>query len=190
MGIFNKLLKSMIPQLSFNPDFELSEYDNWLNFLDMGGTTKEWEKLKAQNMWKFKKSETELFLQYQGEVKPISDKYYSIMDNIQKDWSILHSIKDYTGKLASKIEKECFEDIALYDKMHEIDMKYGESSPVNIPAFKRLAMLYEKQGRFEESVEICKKAYSYGMDERGRMARVIKKIGRYPTEDELSLLEQ
>lgn len=189
MGIFNKLLKSMVPQLSFAPDFELSEYDNLLNFLDADGTTKEWERLKAQNRWKFKKSETEIFLQYQDEVKPISDKYYSIMDKIQKDWSVLYNMKDYTGKLASKIEKECFEDIALYDKMREIDTKYGESSPINIPAFKRLAMLYEKQGRFEESVKVCKKAYSYGMDERARMARMIKKAGRNPTKDELSLLE-
>lgn len=190
MGIFNKLLKSIVPQLSFVPNFELSEYDNWLNFLDSGGTTKEWESLKTQNRWKFRKSETEIFLQYQNEVKPVSDKYYSIMNKIQKDWSVLYNMKDYTGKLASKIEKECFEDIALYDKMREIDAKYGESSPINIPALKRLAMLYERQGRFEESVDICKKACSYGMDERSRMMRMIKKAGRTPTEDELSLLEQ
>lgn len=26
------------------------EYDEWLDFLDKGGTTEEWEKLKAQNI--------------------------------------------------------------------------------------------------------------------------------------------
>ena len=72
--------------------------------------------------------------------------------------------------------------------MREIDMKYGESSPTNIPAFKRLAMLYEKQEKFEEAIDICKQACSFGMDERSRMIRMIKKAGRNPTREELKII--
>lgn len=186
MGLLRSLFNST--RTEFVPNFELPEYDNWLNFLNSGGTTKEWESLKAKNNWKFKKSETKIFLQYQNEVKSISDKYYSLMDNIQRDWSVLYNLKDYTGKIAHKIEEECFEDIALYNKMREIDMKYGESSPTNIPAFKRLAMLYEKQEKFEEAIDICKQACSFGMDERSRMIRMIKKAGRNPTREELKII--
>lgn len=186
MGLLRSLFNST--RTEFFPNFELPEYDNWLNFFNSGGTTKEWESLKAKNNWKFKKSETEIFLQYQNDVKSISDKYYSLMDNIQKDWSVLYNLKDYTGKIAHKIEEECFEDIALYNKMREIDMKYGESSPTNIPAFKRLAMLYEKQEKFEEAIDICKQACSFGMDERSRMIRMIKKAGRNPTREELKII--
>ena len=186
MGLLRSLFNST--RTEFVPNFELPEYDNWLNFLNSGGTTKEWESLKAKNNWKFKKSETKIFLQYQNEVKSISDKYYSLMDNIQRDWSVLYNLKDYTGKIAHKIEEECFEDIALYNKMREIDMKYGESSPTNIPAFKRLAMLYEKQEKFEEAIDICKQACSFGMDERSRMIRMIKKAGRNPTREDLKII--
>jgi hypothetical protein len=32
----------------------------------------------------------------------------------------------------------------------------------NIPAFKRLAIIYEKQGRYNEAIEVCDKAIAYG----------------------------
>jgi hypothetical protein len=51
-------------------------------------------------------------------------------------------------------------------------------------------MLYEKQGRFEEAVEVCKQAYSIGMDERSRMVRMIKKAGRNPTQDEQRMIDK
>lgn len=190
MGILDKLFKTTDLKKSFVPDFMLSEYDNWINFLDSGGTTKEWDELKSKNAWVFKRDTAKTFAHYRKELEPVSTKYFSILEKIQKDWSVLYNLKDYTGNLADIIEYECLEDIDYFKKMHEINIKYGESSPTNIPAFKRLAMLYEKQGKYEESVSICKQACSYGMDERSRMIRMIKKAGREPSEEELSLLEQ
>lgn len=73
--------------------------------------------------------------------------------------------------------------------MREIDIKYGERTPTNIPAFKRLAMLYERRTNYEKSVDICKQAISLGMDERSRMVRMIKKAGRTPTVDEHNIIE-
>lgn len=75
------------------------------------------------------------------------------------------------------------------EKMREINKKYGETTPTNIPALKRLAMLYERQGNYEKSIEICKMACSLGMDERSRMLRMIKKAQREPNEEEKSLLD-
>lgn len=189
MGLLNILFGNS-KHSDFVPDFNMSEYNNWLIFLENGGTSEEWERIKAKNRWIFIDDETEKFLKYQEEVKPISDRYYNLSDKIQKDWSVLYNLNNYKGSLANTIERECIEAIDLFERMYRTNLKYGESSPTNIPAFKRLAMLYEKQGRFEESVGICKQALSYGMDERGRMAKMIKKAGRKPSEEELSLLEQ
>lgn len=50
-------------------------------------------------------------------------------------------------------------------------------------------MLYEKQGRYEECINICKKAIGFGVDERNRMNRMLKKAERKPNEEELKLLD-
>lgn len=187
MGFFSKLF-SGTPHV-FKPDFSKSEYDNRLNFLAKGGISKEWEILKKENRWVFSPDETEQFMKYQKEIKNISDKYYSLMEKIENDWSVLYNLGDYTGKLSNQFEKKCLEDIAYYEKMREIDIKYGERTPTNIPAFKRLAMLYERRTDYEKSINICKQAISLGMDERSRMVRMIKKAGRTPTIDEHNILE-
>ena len=65
-------------------------------------------------------------MKYQKEIKNISDKYYSLMEKIENDWSVLYNLGDYTGKLSNQFEKKCLEDIAYYEKMREIDIKYGD----------------------------------------------------------------
>ena len=129
-------------------------------------------------------------MEYQKEVKPVADKYYTLLEKIEKDWSTLHNLKDYTGTLSQEIEQECLDSIHWFNKMHAIDIKYSETSPKNIPAFKRLAMLYERRSDYERAIDVCKQAISLGMDERSRMLRMIKKSGRTPTADELELINK
>lgn len=173
----------------FKPDFSKTEYENWLDFLSFGGASSEWEQLKHTNMWVFRKDAIKQFEKYQKEVKPISDKYYTLMLKIENDWSVLYNLNSFNGKLADGFEMNCKEDIELYKRMRLIDEKYGEKTATNIPAYKRLAMLYEKQGKFEDAVSVCKEAFLNGMDERNRMVRMIKKAGRLLTKEELALLE-
>lgn len=187
MGLFNFLFKDTI--FTFKPDFTKSEYDNWLEYIGRGGTDDEWKLLKKRNRWKFPKSDVDKFVKYQNEVKPISDKYYHLLEKIQNDWSVLYNSGDYTSKFATQLERKCFNDVIYYEKMREINKKYGKTTPTNIPALKRLAMLYERQGNYEKSIEICKRACFLGMDERSRMLRMIKKAQREPNEEEKSLLD-
>lgn len=188
--IFSKFPFTRKAASTFNPDFTKSEYDNWLDYISMGGTAKQWERLKKANKWNFPKDNTEIFMEYQEKLRPLSNEYYSLIEQIEKDWSTIYKLKDYTGALSQKIEKECTDAISYFSKMHAIDMKYGESSPKNIPPFKRLAMLYERQGKYESSIETCKNAISFGMDESSRMLRMIKKSGRVPTSEEESLINK
>lgn len=190
MGLFDFLERKQKKQNKFVPNFKKPDYDNWLNFLDSGGTSKEWERLKKENKWVFPESKAEKHERYLKEVDAVASRYYDKLQEIEKDWSVLYNLKNYTGPLADGFEKKCLANIEDYKEMRRIDKKYGQKTATNIPAFKRLAMLYEKQGRFEEAVEVCKQAYSLGMDERSRMVRMIKKAGRNPTQDEQRMIDK
>lgn len=187
MGFLKTILRKNKEQTDFIPDSQKTEYENWLDFVSMGGTSAEWERLKAENSRFFKVDSFEL---YQKEFEKVSKKYFPLMLKIQKDWSALYNLNDYNGKLAEIIEEECLINIKQFQEMFNINAKYNKSSPENVPAFRRLAMLYEKQGRFEEAVKVCKTACVYGMDERSRLIRMIKKAGRMPTDDELLIIEK
>ena len=190
MGFLRTLLNEIVKagqETRFAPDFNKPEYDNLLDFVSQGGTTEQWEHLKRTNKWAFKKSEAEIFDQYKKEVEYVSTAYFTLLQKIQMDWSVLYNTNNYLGMRANAFEKVCLQGIDYYKRMREIDQKYGQSTPVNVPAFTRLAMLYEKQEKYEESVLACKEAISLGIDERSRMLRMIKKSGRTPTNDEMKL---
>ena len=191
MGIFKSLFKeafSFTQNTSYTPDFSKSEYDNWLDYISKGGTTEDWEALKSANRWKFKETKVEKFERYQREVKPFADPYYEYLTIIKKDWSALYQSKDYNSELAKKIEEDCYNAIEFYKKMKEVNLKFNEKTPTNIPPFERLAMLYERQQRFEDCIKICKESCKYGMDQSGRMKIAIKKAGREPSEEEKALI--
>ena len=186
MGLLNMLFGKKYK--SFKPDFSKTEYDNWLDFFDKGGTTEQWELLKTECSWQFKQDESEIFSKKCERLKPFEDNYYSLMEQIQNNWSKLYKSKDYHGELAENMEKDCLQDIQYYKELWNEEEKYETPDVRSVPAFTRLAMLYEKQGRYEECINICKKAIGFGVDERNRMNRMIKKTEREPNEEELSLL--
>ena len=92
MGLFSMLFGSS-QNIDFVPDFTLDEYENWLAFLSQGGTSEQWDLLKQQNNWIFIEDSYAL---YRKEVNSISRKYYSSLEQIQKDWSTLYNLKDYS----------------------------------------------------------------------------------------------
>lgn len=173
---------------SFKPDFSKTEYDNWLEFLDKGGTNELWELLKEEGSWQFKQDASEIFLKQRERLKPFEDKYYSLMDQIQSNWSKLCKSKDYHGELAKNMEKDCLQDIQYYEELWNEEKKYETPDIRSVPAFTRLSMLYERQERYEECIVVCKKAINFGVDERNRMNRMIKKVGREAHDEEMKLL--
>lgn len=186
MGLLKALFKKTTGAKEFTPNFRKSEYDNWLDFVSNGGTSEEWHKLISVNNWNFAE---DVFTKYQNEVKEVADNYFYLLSLIQREWSVLYNLKDYNGNQATEFEKICLEDIFYYKEMRKIDLKYKKKTPLNVPAFTRLAMLYEKQGEYEKAILICKEACSLGIDERSRLIRMIKKAGRTPTAEETTLIE-
>lgn len=190
MGLLKALLKEVIKAAKpkeFTPDFSKSEYDNWLDFIDKGGTSEEWHKLISVNNWHFTE---DVFAKYQNEVKEAADNYFYLLSLIQREWSVLYNLNNYNGQQAKEFEKMCLNDIGYYMEMREIDLKYNKNTPLNVPAFTRLAMLYEKQGEYEKAAFVCKEACILGIDERSRLVRMLKKAGRTPTVEEISLIEK
>ena len=149
-------IRSVTGSIKHRVDTNLTEYENWLNFISKGGTNDEWERLKKKNNWKFKESETEKFLKYQEELKPVSDKYYSQLEDVIKPgWSEIYQSKDYNSIFAKFYEQECLENIKLFKEMVTIEKKNDDYLSKRVPAYERLAMLYERQHKYEKALVIC-----------------------------------
>jgi len=87
----------------------------------------------------------------------------------------------------------CIADIEMYP---EFKKEYSKIHPnyatddgfnIRIPAFQRLAIIYEKQGEFQKAIEVCKLALSYGLDDgtkggfEGRIAKLVTKMNKHKT---------
>lgn len=201
MGFFKTLFNAIMDAAQFQPDFSKSEYDNWLEFLSRGGTTKEWNELKKRNNWKWTEPQREPKTKsrrisvarheaFERKFRPAFDNYYASAQKLKADWSKMYHSKDYGGKRADRFERDCLANIKAYRVMADIEDEFGEDHLTEVEGFKRLAMLYEKQGKFEKSASICKEAIKAGIDQSGRMLSMIKKAGRLPTEEETLLIEQ
>ena len=130
--------------------------------------------------------------QYFKELEPITDVYYDNLKKIEDTWSLMFNAKEFGGVRAEEFKKLCLDTTGLYVRMGRVNKKYNETHPSNCPAYKRLAMLYEKQGKYEEAADICAASLRSGStaDKMGaRYIRMIKKTGREPNEKELELAE-
>jgi len=143
--------------------------------------------------WKQREAESAKWHEHQKAVSSVSRRYYAGLEKLQSDWSVLYNLKDYVGERAKRYETDCKTNIKAYHQMAEIDRQYGENSALSVPAYKRLAMLYEKQGNYEKSVSVCKETLSHKIntdDARSRLIRMVKKSGRTLTNDEIQLIDQ
>ena len=122
--------------------------------------------------------------------------YYDNSQKIESQWSILYNLKTYTGSNADRYMELCRLNIQQYTKMNDRGKHYTDyESPLGVPAYKRLAMLYEKQGNYEASFEVCIEAIKSGIlydgnksGFKGRAARMIKKGNIQPDEEIITLL--
>lgn len=124
-----------------------------------------------------------------------ADNYFKNMEQIEVMWSVLQNLKGFTTPQASALENLCTKNITEY-KLY-INTYDGAEPPHHAPAYVRLAMLYEKQNRFEDGINICVDAIKNGAYEDGskgkmygRLARLIKKSGIEVSPDILKLTQE
>lgn len=109
--------------------------------------------------------------------------YNELLRDIESDYSVLNTIQGFSGPDGDKLIQKCFEALKLLVRLvPKWDMYYNHVLPRNVPAFKRLAMIYEKRGEYEAAANICVNAIKSGFPAdgskagmRGRLARMIKK---------------
>ena len=179
VGIISGVILWNISGIYLNKFYSISSNNN--NEYALKNTTPDETVLEGSN-----------FDNYEKEFMPVWNKYYPGMQKIETDWSTLYNSKNYTGDASYIFETSCRKNILLYKQMFDISRKYKQENPPSAPAYKRLAMLYERRGDFEKAISVCKEALSIGVntdDTSKRLGRLIKKAGRTPTDEELALLK-
>jgi len=123
-------------------------------------------------------AETVLLKALQSEDDNVIDRHFvynSLIDLYYKQ----------RGSRPDAIEKcieYCLQDIKILKEFIDAWKKeYGDEIP-RIPSVERLAIIYEKHGKFEEAIRICEMALKFGIHDstkggfEGRKARLQKKL--------------
>ena len=63
--------------------------------------------------------------------------------------------------------KYCKKDIELYINKLRHEYPFNEKN-TRVPAFQRLAIIYEKRKEYQKAIEVCKKAIKYNMREKNK----------------------
>lgn len=133
------------------------------------------------------------FENYQKEIGDLGTEYSQLLEKLEKCWSELYNKKDYQGPLAKIVEDLCTQGILNYMDIAQIEMKYGYLPPQNCPPYRRLAMLYERQGNYEKAIAVCRQTLCQyvNIDDASKcMLRLMKKINVTPNEKDLQLIEE
>lgn len=128
---------------------------------------------------------------YEQELRPLADPYFEMLERIERNWSVIYNSNAYHSDLADQLAEDCFESIQLYEKLCAFYKKHGEKTPPSAPAFKRLAMLFERQEEYEMAIAVCRRAIlsgETGSNPASRLIRLAKKANRNLTDEELELV--
>ena len=122
----------------------------------------------------------------------------SAHQDTKQELSDIRKQKAYTGPNADKYIELCRLNIQQFLEMDQLGKKFKDyETPISVRAYKRLSMIYEKQGNYENAFEICIEAIKNGIEYDGtksgfkeRAARMIKKAGITPDEETVNILMQ
>lgn len=109
----------------------------------------------------------------------ISLKLLDQAEKLVNDKQTLHFM--YNSKIKSLYKKRkkdevylkqcieyCKKDIELYEKKLS-KISFFKDNNTRIPAFQRLAIIYEKKGEYKKAIEVSKKAIKYNMSEKKKV---------------------
>lgn len=131
-------------------------------------------------MFGFKKSSTKQ--SNYDKLVEANSIYMNSRANVILGWKELNN--NYFGEEAKTYENLCTKNISQYYTWIKEEKKDKNFKlPTQVDAFKYLAMLYEKQGRYKEAISICDEAIAAGATYdgtkngmAGRKNRLAKKV--------------
>ena len=136
---------------------------------------------------------------YNSHVVAYANKYYQGIDDIEAMWSVMYNLQIISGEQVENFIAKCYENLSDLQNLQIQKSQYGYDTqmPSKIPAYVRLAMLYEKQGNYEKAIDICVESIKAGATHDGnkgtmygRLARLIRKSGIEVNQDILRLMNQ
>ena len=128
------------------------------------------------------------FYHLMNTIQSLHKKWVDINEDIEIRWSKMYRSQNFNDPSFIDL---CRKGIALDRKVEKADAEYygANNRPRSAVAYKRLAMYFEKNGQFEEAVEVCKEAIRCNVNEGRRLERMIKKAKRQPDDEESRLIE-
>lgn len=107
------------------------------------------------------------------------DYYYGLRD---KETGALDICKKYCIESINHTPKFLSKDKKQHESLYSGEYKDYEYISPRIPAFQRLAIIYDNEGKYKEAIEVCENALSLKLKDgtksgfEGRIKRLQKKI--------------
>lgn len=113
------------------------------------------------------------------------DEYYAHQEEINSDYSVIYNLSAWGTQAAQIFEAKCLYQIKDAEYLAAKYKEYQLEQPTVCEAYKKLAQVYEKQGRYTDAANVCARAIAAGYPNdgtnagmRGRLARMIRLGGQ------------
>lgn len=112
----------------------------------------------------------------------LQQRYFEKLEEVESRYSVLYNQRIITGPIMQDFLNLCYENVKDYKKLVPYWKRYNLGIPHNVPAYKRICMIHEKQEAYGNAVAVCAEAIQLGVIEDGtkgkmygRLARLIRK---------------
>lgn len=119
----------------------------------------------------------------QKKYQPVLRKHEQLLEKIRTGYSVAKESKRFDGPAMNRVIALCKEDIKLAKDVIEFykksDKIYGfNDNCYPFDTFKRLAIIYEKQGKYDEAIAVCQQAIKHGIKEDGTEGGMVGRIAK------------
>lgn len=120
---------------------------------------------------------------YGLEFEKVMDNYFETSDQIESMASVLHNLKIKDGPRMDELISLCYKHISEWKDAKAMWMKYDLPLPAVCNGYKRLAIIYDQQKKYDECLHICMEAVDEGLFKRNFSARIAKMLKKLDITD-------
>jgi tetratricopeptide (TPR) repeat protein len=90
---------------------------------------------------------------------PFSDLHFQYLEKI----NYYYKRREVDTNAIDKCIEYCQQDISILPKFRDEYIEEWGNFDIRVPSFRRLAIIYEKQGKYNKAIEVCKLAIKYDL---------------------------